>query len=166
MEIRYLKSLRDNPAAFYDNTEFRDEIKPISLAEISELETLYNNGLAFPIALKELLFLAGDNCYVLDYGSETQSQNDLQEWVREKMLEYDRIIARPFYVLDIYNALDQFVFIYLDEGDDPSVYEGVYSGINETGIQTTDGWIHKLRPNLSDYIKTSVENVCKGQNPF
>lgn len=127
---------------------------------------MYNNGLPFPIALKELLFLAGDNCYVLDYGSETESQNDLQEWAREQMLEYDRAIARPFYVLDIYNALDQFVFVYLDEGDDPRVYEGVYSGINETGIPTIDGWIHELRPKLSDYINISVEQVLKGINPF
>lgn len=103
---------------------------------------------------------------MLDYGSQTESQNDLQEWAREKMLEYDRTIIRPFYVLDIYNALDQFVFVYLDDGDDPSVYEGVYSGINETRIPIIDGWIHELRSKLSDYINTSVENVCKGQNPF
>jgi hypothetical protein len=62
MEIKYLKELELNP------TLRNQTIKPIPESEISELEQLYNDGKEFPLALRELLFLAGSYCYVLDYG--------------------------------------------------------------------------------------------------
>ncbi|MDF2515495.1 MAG: hypothetical protein K0R59_791 [Sphingobacterium sp.] len=70
MEIQYLQHLRDNPEA-YPNSKFKFEIRPISTEEIEALEQKYNNSKPFPKALRELLYLAGDSCYVFDYIFDT-----------------------------------------------------------------------------------------------
>ena len=123
MKIQYLIELQNNPTKF--GKLINSSIVPISEEEIKQLETKYNNGKQFPKALRELLFLAGNDCYVLDYGLD-DSQQELQEFVRGRMREKNRVITRPFYVIDVYNALDQFQFVYLDEKDDPAVHEGHY----------------------------------------
>ncbi|RZK50974.1 MAG: hypothetical protein EOO87_18800 [Pedobacter sp.] len=156
MEIKYLKELEKNPA--------RDGFinKPMSLSEIEQLELTYNNGNPFPMALKELLSLAGHDCIVLDYGlNETQSE--LQEFVRENMAEENRVISRPFYAVDVYNAFDQFLFIYLDDGDNPPLYEAYY-GDNTFGGQV--GWIRKMQPNFVNLINLRIQSVKEGLNPF
>lgn len=151
MDIVYLKKLEQNP---YKNS-WRNESIPV--AEIQQLEQLYNNGNVFPQSLRELLFLAGKYCIVLDYGVE-DSQEDLQEYVRGKMMNKGKIITRPFYVIDIYNGVDQFVFIYLDEGDNPGVFEAHY--------YENQDWITKVDNTLSKYINDLVERVKQGRNPF
>ena len=115
MDITYLKQLERtrNKNSWINES--------ISLEEIKQLEQIYNNNKPFPKALRELLFLAGNYCIVLDYGLN-DTQQELQEFVRENMQEENRIITRPFYAIDVYNAGDQFLFVYLDEGDDPEVY--------------------------------------------
>ena len=61
MEINYLKKLQENINIFQYPCE------PISMIEIESLEQTYNSGNPFPKVLKELLFLAGEFCYILDY---------------------------------------------------------------------------------------------------
>jgi len=70
MEINYLQALRDYPSPCPDREEYKYKlaIEPLSLSEISDLEQSYNNGVPFPKVLRELLYLAGKNCYVCDYG--------------------------------------------------------------------------------------------------
>ena len=158
MEIVYLKELKNNPVMSGITRNF--PIVPVTEVEIIQLEQLYNSGNPFPTALKELLHLAGGSCYVLDYGlNETQQQ--LQEFVRAEMLDEGRVITRPFYVIDVYNALDQFLFVYLDEGNNPAVHEGHY--VNSI---TRTNWITSVAPSLSNYIDDLVARVKKGQNPF
>src|SRR5688572_23641382 len=108
MEIKYLQALRDYPSAYPDKS-YKKTIEPISLSEIATLEQLYNNGNPFPAALKELLYLAGDYCYVLDYGM-ADSQQEMQEEVRERWAEERQEMTRPFMVIDVYNVNDQFLF--------------------------------------------------------
>ncbi len=156
MEIEYLKELRDYPSA-HPNKEYKT-IKPISLQEITELENLYNEGQTFPKALRELLFLAGKYCYVLDYGLNT-SQQELQEFVSELMVETNNQIRRHFYAIDVYNAYDQFLFIYLDDGDNPSLYEAYY-GRNE------ENFIRKVQPYLTDIINKRIICIKQVYNPF
>jgi len=151
MNIEYLKKLEQNP---YKHS-WRNE--SISIAEIQQLEQEYNNNDIFPQSLRELLFLAGKYCIVLDYGLE-ESQQDLQEYVRGKMLSKGKTIVRPFYVIDIYNGSDQFLFVYLDEGNDPGVYEAHY--------YEGQDWITKVDDKLSVYIDDLVERVKQGRNPF
>lgn len=149
MEIQYLTFLRDNPIGSWP-------IKPISLQEIEQLETLYNNSNPFPKALKELLFLAGKYCYVLDYGI-FDNQQQMQDFVRSEMSEENKSISRPFFAIDVYNSGDQFIFIYLDEGDNPPIYEAHYYDNN---------WISQVTPTLSGLINHSIDRVKQGRNSF
>ena len=119
-----------------------------------------NNNKPFPKALRELLFLAGNYCIVLDYGLN-DTQQELQEFVRENMQEENRIITRPFYAIDVYNAGDQFLFVYLDEVDDPAVYQASYEDRSDR-----PNWINKVTPTLSNFVNRKIERVKKGQNPF
>ena len=160
MEIQYLKLLKENPEAYPNDTDYKGAIKPIPMEEIIHLEQLYNNGNAFPVALRELLFIAGESCYVLDYGSE-DSQEELQEYVREKLIENDRTITRPFFVIDVYNSGDQFLLVYLDEGDNPAVYEARYYDHSDWPY-----WISLVSESLSTYINVLINRVKQGRNPF
>ena len=150
MNIEYLQYLRDNPS------KGMFTIEPISLAEIEQLEQLYNNGNHFPKALRELLYLAGEYCHVLDYSS-FDTQQELQEYVREDLHDEGWDFSRPFYIVDAYNLGDQFLFVYLDEEDDPTIYECMHGTLD----------IHALGPKtLSDLIKSRINRMKAGGNPF
>lgn len=152
MEIKFLKDLLNNPK------RLSIENKSISVREIDQLEILYNNGSPFPKVLRELLYLAGKLCYVLDYGID-ETQEDLQKFVRENIEDFNKTIIRPFFVIDVYNANDQFLFVYLDEADDPGVYQAIY-------YDDEDNWISLVENKLSVYISSLVERAKEGRNPF
>ncbi|QEM06370.1 SMI1/KNR4 family protein [Mucilaginibacter rubeus] len=161
MEIKYMKLLNDNLSVTAPNTGIKEAVSPISVEEIIALENKYNGGRLFPAALRELLFLAGGDCYVLDYGI-----NDTQEQMQESSRRFmtiggrNRVISRPFYVIDVYNAGDQFLFVYLDEGkDDPDVYEALI------GYRLND-WIHLVKSPLSALIDGRIKRFLSGGNPF
>ncbi len=153
MEIEFLKYLEENPIKKGISNDW--PIKPIPLCEIETLETTYNNGNPFPKALRELLYLAGEYCYVLDYGVH-DSQGALQIAERQYLIDQGNTISRPFYVIDCYNDYDQFLFVYLDEGDNPPVYE----------FMLGEGSIRMIDKSLSIYINKSIDLVKRGINPF
>lgn len=156
MEIKYLTQLQNNPT--------RDRIFTNESLEISEIEALegaYNNDSVFPKALRELLFLAGKYCIIFDFGLH-DSQQELQEFVRSNLLEEGKSISRPFYVIDIYNAYDQFLFIYLDEGDNPPIYEATYTQLSAM----SEYWIRKVQPSLSNLVNLRIQAIKEGMNPF
>jgi hypothetical protein len=155
MEIEYLKQLENNPFRF-NYPDINNEPTPES--EILHLEQLYNQGKTFPKALRELLYLAGNFCYVLDYGIN-ESQEELQEFVREELNYYNKEISRPFFAIDVYNASDQFLLIYLDEGDNPAVHEAIY-------YENSLRWIRLISYNLSQYIDNLIVRVKEGRNAF
>jgi len=155
MEIEYLIYLKDNPSGNWS-------VEPISLQEIVHLEKLYTNGNSFPKALKELLFLAGKYCYVLDYGV-FESQQQMQDFVRSEMVDENRVITRPFFAVDVYNSGDQFIFIYLDEGDDPPTYE---AHLYHDPMRDGGDWIWQVTPSLSALINHGIDRVKQGRNPF
>lgn len=161
MEIEYLTKLRDNPSRPAPTGHW--SIKPISLEEIQHLEELYNYSNPFPKALKELLFLAGNYCYVLDRGIYP-TQQKMQEFVRRRMANKDRIITRPFFAVDIYNGPEQFIFVYLDEGENPPTYEGHYYFDPE--VDDDETWISPVTSTLSELIDHGVDRVKEGRNPF
>jgi hypothetical protein len=152
MEIIYLNKLKNAPPSPDSMTN-----RGISENEIIQLESSFNNGMMFPKALKELLFLAGDYCYVLDYGV-AENQQELQDFVREDIEDSNKVITRPFYAIDVYGGYS-FIFVYLDEGNDPPVYSASFGDDSST-------WIRKISDNLSEYIKVLVEFAQKGHNPF
>ncbi|SFD94047.1 SMI1/KNR4 family protein [Flavobacterium phragmitis] len=159
MEINFLKYLRDNPSAYPNNDGYKGTIKPISLQEIENLEQLYNNNSSFPKALKELLYLAGNGCYVLETGL-FDSQEEMQTEARELLEKYNKNISRPFFAIDMYNSGDQFIYVYLDEEENPLVHQA-YLPTNDN-IPT----YKNLNKSLSEFIKHRIETFKKGYNPF
>jgi hypothetical protein len=164
MNTKYLTQLNDNPTFQKAGSDYIRTLQPISMDEILSLESIYNNGQQFPVVLRELLFLAGNYCYVLDYGLN-DTQQLMQEQSREYLTDLDRTLSidRPFYVIDVYNAGDQFLFVYLDEGvDDPMVHEAIF----ELNPLDSIGWIHSLNTTLSQYIIFQTTTLFSGYNPF
>ncbi|MFW0716799.1 hypothetical protein [Pedobacter sp. N23S346] len=156
MEIKYLTYLMDNPiikGPFYERTN-----ESIQLSEIAQLENLYNEGKSFPQVLKELLFLAGGGTCVLDRG-RNKTQQEMQEHVRSCLVRYNKSIDRPFYAIDVYNPGDQMLFIYLDEGDNPIVYNAVYD-------EPIEEWLPPTNLTIPQIINGRIDNVKKGWNPF
>ena len=160
MKIRYLKILQDNRSAYPDR-DYKATIEPMTINDIILLENLYNNGIEFPQVLRELLFLAGRDCYVLDYGFN-DSIIEVQEFVRTKLKDFNQQFQRPFIAIDIYNSSDQFLFVYLDEGHNPPVYEAEY----KYGIQGSGCLINKVSSSLLQYIDDLIARVKEGRNPF
>ncbi|MGL6129767.1 hypothetical protein [Chryseobacterium artocarpi] len=119
MKIEILTYLRDNPAQYSENTEYEGRIEPMSFSEIQNHEMIYNNGKPFPKVLKELLFLAGKSCYVLKHNvlDINEFQKDPREWIEES----NKAINHPFYVIEICDFAESFLFVHLDEDDDPIV---------------------------------------------
>ena len=157
MNIQYLTKLKDNPIEYSEDTDFRFPIKGISEAEITQLEQTWNNGNPFPKVLKELLYLAGEDCYVFDYGIP-ENQNEMQEWVREQMTEMNKTITRPFYAIDLYGG-DQFLFIYLDEGDNPDIYQA-------SAYESNSIWFRNINHTIKSLSERRIDRVKEGYNPF
>lgn len=125
MEIKYLQKLEEYPARWPNDEGYRAEIISLSLDEIVMLEAAYNNDNHFPKALRELLYLAGDFCYLLESipwepGGDTY-QVSLQQSVARDIEDMGLNITRPFFGIDLAYP-GNFRMVYLDEGDDPIVY--------------------------------------------
>jgi len=162
MEIIYLKKLQEN-------LNIRPyPCEPISITEIESLEQTYNNGNPFPKVLRELLFLAGEYCMVLDYGHENEdelsTQAGLQEWIRTMFaFKGTPLFTRPFYVIEICQGY-VFSFIFLDEGDNPMRYDSFF-GPDETPL----GWSTYYRNSgltIPTLINNRIDSVKMGRNPF
>lgn len=158
MNIELLTYLRDNPKLRPQNPNPEDQypIKGLSLETIAELEQKFNNGNPFPKVLKELLYLAGEDCYVLAYDIDP-TMKDMQDNVRELFTAYNRpTFTRPFFVLDVYNFSSGFTYMYLDEGDNPPLYYFEFENIK----------IFNLKCNLVEYINEGIDRVKAGGSPF
>ncbi|MBE9586013.1 hypothetical protein IM792_16290 [Mucilaginibacter sp. JRF] len=155
MEISYLKSFRDTPSL--GDLNLKNE--SISVASIVNLQVLYNSGRPFPIALRELLFLAGAFCLVLDYG-DAESQQELQDEAREWLRNENRSISRSFFVIEVINGGDQFLFVYLDEGEDPYVNRVSFS--KSISIQ----WNITTGKTLSQLCDSRMERIKRGESMY
>jgi hypothetical protein len=121
MDIKYLTILMQYPTYTNSQTGFTKKLVGLSESQISSLQQQYNNNNLFPLALMELLTLAGGYCYVLDYGPK--GLIDLQQAAKRFLTDNNLVISRPFFAIDEYGG-DQFLFIYLDiNADDPIVYQ-------------------------------------------
>jgi hypothetical protein len=164
MKIKVLKILKDNPAITSPGGYVR-KLDPITMEEIINLEEAYNKGNPFPIALRELLYLAGKSCYVLDHG-HFYTQTEMQIGARSWMTKYGRNfhIDRPFFVIDVYNAGDQFLFVYTDEPeDDPMVYEALF---DQSFVEREGYFTYSLERRLAEYLEFCIDRLKRGYNPF
>ncbi|MDG4654296.1 hypothetical protein [Chryseobacterium arthrosphaerae] len=160
MEIKILTYLKDNPAINPGNKEYEGRIEPMSSSEVQNHEEIYNNGKPFPEAVRELLFLAGKRCHVLSHN--ILDINELQENPREWMQENNKAINRPFYVIECWAYEESFLFVYLDETDDPIVRQAYLfcEDYNIPFISNLSGHT------LSEFINHRINLRKQGYNPF
>ncbi|MFK8104580.1 MAG: hypothetical protein AB8G15_18795 [Saprospiraceae bacterium] len=152
MTIQYLKKLQNNP----NLSDF--PMEGISIEEIERLEQLYNRGKVFPKVLRELLFLAGKFCAVLDF-SIYDSQEEMQAEERAELLEIFNVqIERPhFFVCLASHGMP--VFMYLDEGNNPSMYQ-------IRGQPTQERYADHRLGSLDMLINHRITDSLNGKNPF
>ncbi len=157
MEIKYLVLLRENPIKNILDLNFLT--LPLSLEEVGQLELRYNNDYPFPIALKELLYLAGSYCHVLNYG-DYETQQELQDFVRGRLLKEHHPITRPYFVIELRKQSFEFLFVYLDEGNNPPVYKAHYD-YERLRLNQVPEVEHQ---SLSDLISSRIERFKDGSN--
>jgi hypothetical protein len=162
MDIIYQTTLNNTPSIKSKYSDLIHQLVPLSIDEIVNLETTYNSGNQFPPSLRELLFLAGQYCYVLDYGmndTQEEMQNDVQDW----FIDYSFSITRPFFVIDVHNGSDAFLFVYLDEGiNDPMVYLCIL----DINYNTNYPRLRATESTLSSLINKKIGYLQSGINPF
>ncbi|MBB6126533.1 hypothetical protein [Mucilaginibacter lappiensis] len=169
MEIKYQTVLNNNPVirpTAGDMADGRDHsfvLKPLTIDEIISLETTYNSGNQFPTSLRELLFIAGQDCYVLDYGlneNQEEMQDDARGWLVDRSLN---IITRPFFVIDVHRGSSVFLFVYLDEGiNDPIVYQADL----DSNLDPSYSRLMSLEAGLSSFVNARISYLLRGINPY
>ncbi|MCA6065677.1 hypothetical protein JI747_000720 [Chryseobacterium sp. RG1] len=152
MEIKYLDILLKYPEL--DGWKNRG----ISEDEILLLEHFCNEERTFPKVLKELLLLAGNFCYALDYGIY-DSQIELQQEEHKELSDvHDLIISRPlFFICLASHGLP--VFIFLDEGENPSLNQMINDPTEENYYQRTGGTLKTL-------LESRIKNHFDGYSMF
>ena len=116
MNIKYLNIIRQHPT--FNNGLFTDTCQGFSEAEIRRLEIKYNNGNAFPLVVKEFLYLAGKENYFFDANGGAEHFHD---GVLSEMSRMGLTFNRPILITSNYGVGNGFEFVYLDEADDPIV---------------------------------------------
>lgn len=153
MDIEYLSFLIDNQT-YKNNLDQRFKLTGITLVKIEELELIYNNGISFPKALKELLFLGGDTSSLLNriwYKTQQEAQTAAREWLSQ----YNTNINKSFFVIETFNVGESFSFVYLNEEENPTVYR-TYIPSNSSTIMIKD-----LDIKLDTYIKLLIIDELK-----
>lgn len=161
--MKYLKKLENNLSLF--------AIKNSSKMTVNAIEQLHN--IKFPTALFEFLVLAGEDyddifdgmgaCKLSRLGYNIDLSNKL---LADRNLKFSKEFL-PFASL----SGDQFMFVYLDEGDDPAVYrfetELFYCG--DDYIPGSGSWgypkgVSKVADSFSGMINSLVESRLKQRN--
>ncbi|MGF7038864.1 hypothetical protein [Mucilaginibacter lappiensis] len=165
MEIKYQTVLNNYPVIKPTIGEMAGNysfvLKPLTIDEIVNLEVTYNNGNQFPASLRELLFLAGQDCYVLDYGLN-DTQEEMQDDTRDRLVRYNFSITCPFFVIDVHRS-EAFLFVYLDEGvSDPMVYQADL----DINLDPSYSRLTNLEASLSSFVNARISYLQRGINPF
>ena len=142
---------------------FRQYIAPASLDEIESIEKEYN--IFIPKSLKEFFLLVG-NDYNFLWEASGQAKLSMvgynfrlsQTLLKECQVEF----SKNYFVFSSYSG-DQFLFVYLDEGDDPAVYlfetELFYCGDNYKFGSSTWGYpkgVSKIADSFSELINNII----------
>lgn len=126
-----------------------------------------NNGKIFPRAFREYLFLGGEfnnlgfDCHGIGFCKEKWVK--MKEYYEEEMPKYKVSLNRPYVIL---HSLDGvcFMFIYLDEGDDPQVYNfGVHPDYRD---DNGDVIFFAKKQTFSELINRLVDYALRGLQPW
>lgn len=132
MKLKILKNIQENIEIFHTDIFLLGKIQGCTLAEIKEFDRFYNYQI--PNIIKELLFLGGYNFF--EFYFELEYVTGFKLWTRLKnhSFQTSSYLGIPLNVISfntknrIYLVACQGVFLYipLDEGNNPPVYELIY----------------------------------------
>ena len=134
------------------------KMQGVTEKEIREVEKKYN--INFPKSYIEFLLLAGKSCIGLPLYDTSDLETLAADWHQEIMWEeLERTNAikdfqRPFWQFAESNGCEQFVFFYLDDGDDPTVYSADYKGLDADKKE-----IKSLKRPFSTYIDQTIDQA-------
>lgn len=153
MKIKYLKSLVEYP-----------NLNPTDISKINFLEE--ELGFSLPLAFKELLYLTGEDYDMLLRGGGGMPQNidklSAISSIANDILKNCNATIDGFFPFLEY--IDQFLFFYIDDGDNPPIYrfqtELYYSGDdsipNASSLGLSKGVI-KVSKSFTEMINRAIE---------
>ena len=157
MDITKLKYMNEFAASV---RLFNFPPKGLTEEQIEELETTYNNGSHFPLALREYLYVAGGLSPVVEINAS--NLDELQQRVRGYLVEYNQQINRPFLAFENWNDGEYFLFIY---GDDTAEDAIIWKAYLEPSSRTPN-FLSADETTLSMYINEKISWVKQGLSPF
>ncbi|MGB6093433.1 MAG: SMI1/KNR4 family protein [Moheibacter sp.] len=114
MNIQYLIKMQNTPKiGHFENNG-------ISESEIEQLEI--KMGVKFPKAYKEFLYLGGEYESILQSWNRGFENLEFMQEDAQKTIQEVGLTLRPFWCFAEYDSADSFLFFFLDEGDNPAVY--------------------------------------------
>lgn len=128
--------------------------------QIEELETTYNNGSHFPLALREYLYVAGGFTPIVEINAS--NLDELQQRVRGYLVEYNQQINRPFLAFENWNGCEYFLFIY---GDDTAEDPIIWTAYLEPDDRTPN-FLSTYGTTLTEYVNEKISWVKRGLSPF
>jgi hypothetical protein len=171
MNIKYMKLLQDNPVQTPDDTiDFSIRSFDEPLTEIKRLEDKYNQGNKFPKAFRELLFIAGEDCWARESAWSFEECMDDSKHRLEVEAGYD--FGRPYFVFEDGQSGDCARIFYLDEDDDDPVlhhvdYNSDWDDVNDVetfDIQISDfyGILTTLTALIEKRVRWNIKRLQLG----
>ncbi len=156
MEIEYLQNYRDNIDILNRNKN-RSPVEPATMEEIQALEAELNNGTPFPKTIREFLYLGG-NLSRLPGTLGIYHIKRFTKLAKEHLKKAGHPFTRPILVFHQLDS-EQFVFVYLDEGDNPKTWICA----EDKEILDADHVINELRQkDFKEFIDLVVSLAVKG----
>ena len=154
MTIKYLQELQNLDYQSLGRTWVNE---PKSTTEILSLEQQYNAGRPFPDVLRELLYIAGNGCPLIEL-----RPINLQQQIRSELNESGHSISQNFFGFDFLD-FGSFSLVYTnDNTPDPKVYHVELDPSEEEHtefIEDSDFTLLKL-------LKHRINKVNQGFNPY
>lgn len=161
MKIHYLNKLKDNMQLFSD-------ARPSSIAKITEIELEFD--IQLPQTIKEFFLLTGDDYDMMLRGGGGAKQG-VENLKHIRDVSFALLKSTGSEIKSIFPFLeyaDQFLFVYLTDGDDPAVYrfetELFHCGEDYMPGSSTWGYpkgVSKVADSFSSMINSVVENKLR-----
>lgn len=147
MEIEYLTKMKNTPKIKHTAN------RGVSEEKIKQAES--KMGIKFPKAFKEFLYLGGDYEEVIsDWNRGFDNLEGIQEEAEESFNNVG-LGLRNFFAFAEYGG-DQFLFFFLNEGDNPPVYAYDEMKIHKDEYGNPS-YYKKTKPSFTDFIEKHID---------
>ncbi len=150
MEIQYLFKMKNTPKIG------RLENRGISEQKIERLEQEFK--IKFPKAYKEFLFLGGEFQNCIDWDTDYEYLDLVQVNIKESMQNV-KLQLKSFFAFATYDN-DQALFFFLDEGDNPPVYQYAEDKFLKNEKEEYVYW-KKTKKSFGDLIEKHIEQTLR-----